>query len=79
MKDFRFNDRHALQFRTEWFNAFNHPAWGAPISKWGSNGQTPCAEFRAHPVHHSASQHSVCFEVLLLSASSGREGFNSPP
>jgi hypothetical protein len=45
MKDFRFNDRHALQFRTEWFNAFNHPAWGTPSSNWNSQGQTPAAQF----------------------------------
>jgi hypothetical protein len=45
MKDFRFNERHALQFRTEWFNAFNHPAWGAPNATWGSNGQTPAQNF----------------------------------
>ena len=35
MKDFRFNERHALQFRMEMFNAPNHPAWGSPSASWG--------------------------------------------
>jgi hypothetical protein len=30
MKDFRLNERHALQFRMEMFNAPNEPAWGTP-------------------------------------------------
>ena len=25
-----YNERHALQFRLEAFNVFNHPVWGAP-------------------------------------------------
>jgi hypothetical protein len=45
MKDFRFNERHALQFRVEMFNAPNHPAWGRPVANWGSQGQTPQAAF----------------------------------
>jgi hypothetical protein len=45
MKDFRFNERHALQFRMEMFNAPNHPAWGRPSANWGSQSQTPAAGF----------------------------------
>jgi len=45
MKDFRFNDKHALQFRMEMFNAPNHPAWGRPNAAWGSTTQTPAATF----------------------------------
>lgn len=45
MKDFRFGERHTLQFRTEWFNAFNHPAWGRPSAAWGSQGANPNAAF----------------------------------
>jgi hypothetical protein len=45
MKDFRFNDRHALQFRMEMFNAPNHPAWGRPSAAWGSQGANPAASF----------------------------------
>ena len=45
MKDFRFNDRHALQFRMEMFNAPNHPAWGRPSGNWGSQGANPNAAF----------------------------------
>ncbi len=45
MKDFRFNDRHALQFRMEMFNAPNHPAWGRPSAAWGSQNQTPAVNF----------------------------------
>ncbi|MGH9628650.1 MAG: hypothetical protein ACRD7E_09975, partial [Bryobacteraceae bacterium] len=45
MKDFRFNERHALQFRIEMFNAPNHPAWGTPAAGWGSQGPNPNAAF----------------------------------
>ncbi|NWF82395.1 MAG: TonB-dependent receptor [Bryobacteraceae bacterium] len=45
MKDFRFGERHTLQFRSEWFNAFNHPAWGRPSAAWGSQGANPNAAF----------------------------------
>jgi len=45
MKDFRFNERHALQFRMEMFNAPNHPAWGRPSANWGSQGQVPNTAF----------------------------------
>ncbi|HYP13826.1 MAG TPA: TonB-dependent receptor, partial [Bryobacteraceae bacterium] len=45
MKDFRFNERHALQFRMEMFNAPNHPAWGRPSAAWGSQNQTPNSGF----------------------------------
>ncbi|MDZ4799741.1 MAG: TonB-dependent receptor [Bryobacteraceae bacterium] len=45
MKDFRFNERHALQFRTEMFNAPNHPAWGRPSGAWGTQGAAPNAAF----------------------------------
>jgi hypothetical protein len=36
MKDFKFNERHTLQFRMEMFNAPNHPAWGTPNAGWGN-------------------------------------------
>ncbi len=45
MKDFRFNERHALQFRMEMFNAPNHPAWGRPSANWGSQGANPNTAF----------------------------------
>jgi hypothetical protein len=45
MKDFRINEKHALQFRMEMFNAPNHPAWGRPNAAWGSQSQTPAASF----------------------------------
>jgi hypothetical protein len=45
MKDFRFNEKHALQFRMEMFNAPNHPAWGSPSANWGTNGANPNAAF----------------------------------
>ena len=25
-----YNEKHAIQFRLETFNTFNHPSWGAP-------------------------------------------------
>jgi hypothetical protein len=37
-KDFRFNERFRLQFRTEIFNIFNHPNFNAP--NFGGNGVT---------------------------------------
>jgi hypothetical protein len=37
-KDFRFNERFRLQFRTEVFNIFNHPNFNAP--NFGGNGVT---------------------------------------
>lgn len=45
MKDFKFNERHALQFRMEMFNAPNHPAWGRPSAAWGTQGAAPNAAF----------------------------------
>ena len=45
IKDFRINEKHALQFRMEMFNAPNHPAWGRPSGNWGSQGQVPAASF----------------------------------
>jgi len=45
MKDFRFNERHALQFRLEMFNAPNHPQWGRPTAAWGTQSAIPAASF----------------------------------
>lgn len=45
IKDFRFNERHALQFRMEMFNAPNHPAWGRPSGAWGTQNATPNVAF----------------------------------
>jgi hypothetical protein len=40
MKDFRITEKHALQFRMEMFNAFNHPSWGSPSLNWGNQNLT---------------------------------------
>ena len=45
MKDFRINEKHAVQFRMEMFNAPNHPAWGRPNAAWGTQNATPNAAF----------------------------------
>ncbi len=45
LKDFRFNEKHSLQFRMEMFNAPNHPAWGRPSASWGSSNAAPSAAF----------------------------------
>ena len=45
MKDFRIRENHTIQFRTEMFNAPNHPAWGRPSGAWGSQGAVPNAAF----------------------------------
>lgn len=37
-KEFRFTDRYSLQFRTEFFNAFNHPNFANPSANIGSPG-----------------------------------------
>jgi hypothetical protein len=37
-KQFRFTDRYQLQFRTEFFNAFNHPNFANPSANIGSPG-----------------------------------------
>jgi hypothetical protein len=44
-KDFRITEKHALQFRTEMFNAPNHPSWGSPSASWGSSNATPSTGF----------------------------------
>lgn len=38
-KNFRFTDRWHLQFRSEFFNAFNHPNFAAPNAFWAPGGQ----------------------------------------
>ena len=35
-KDFRMNERFILQFRSEFFNAFNHPNFGSPNTNFGA-------------------------------------------
>jgi hypothetical protein len=40
MKDFRFSERHTLQFRMEMFNAPNHPAWNSPSTAFGNQNVT---------------------------------------
>jgi hypothetical protein len=45
MKDFRIRENHTIQFRTEMFNAPNHPALGRPSAAWGSQGAVPNAAF----------------------------------
>ncbi len=35
-KDFRLNERMTLQFRSEFFNTFNHPNFGAPNVSFGA-------------------------------------------
>ncbi len=35
-KDFRLTERMTLQFRSEFFNAFNHANWGAPNTSFGA-------------------------------------------
>jgi hypothetical protein len=35
-KDFRLHERFTLQFRSEFFNAFNHPNFGAPNTNFGA-------------------------------------------
>ena len=37
-KDFRMNERFTLQFRSEFFNAFNHPNFGSPSTNFGAGG-----------------------------------------
>ena len=37
-KDFRMSERVFLQFRSEFFNTFNHPNWGAPNTNYGAAG-----------------------------------------
>jgi len=46
IKDFRITEKHALQFRTEMFNAPNHVELGTPSASWGgSSSVTPPSNF----------------------------------
>jgi hypothetical protein len=37
-KDFRLDEHFVLQFRGEFFNAFNHPNFGSPNTNFGAGG-----------------------------------------
>jgi hypothetical protein len=45
IKNFKFTERHSLQFRFETFNTPNHPALGNPITIWGNSTQKPAPNF----------------------------------
>ncbi len=45
LKDFRISERQTLQFRTEMFNAANHPEFSPPSASWGTQSATPNASF----------------------------------
>jgi hypothetical protein len=46
LKDFRITEKHALQFRTEMFNAPNHVELGTPSASWGgSSNVAPPSNF----------------------------------
>jgi hypothetical protein len=45
IKDFRFTERQALQFRMEMFNAPNHVELGNPATQWGTSNAQPQATF----------------------------------
>ena len=66
MKDFRINERHAVQFRMEMFNAPNHPAWGRPSAAWGTQGLNPTRKIRPHPFDQPVAADPVCAEVYFL-------------
>jgi hypothetical protein len=45
IKEFRITERHALELRTEMFNAVNHVELGNPATGWGSSNVLPQATF----------------------------------
>jgi len=42
-----YNERHAIQFRLEAFNVFNHPVWGAPNASIRAGAAFPGAPANA--------------------------------
>jgi hypothetical protein len=55
-KDWRIGERYSAQFRTEFFNIFNHPNFGAPGSapNNGTGGSTPFGSSLATPDANNA-------------------------
>jgi hypothetical protein len=45
-KKFQFKENVSLELRGEFFNAFNHPNFGAPLTKW-SSGSGSFGQFTA--------------------------------
>ncbi len=37
-KDFYVHENKRIEFRSQWYNAFNHPIWGSPNSIYGTSG-----------------------------------------
>ena len=66
LKDFQFSEKHRLQFRTEMFNAPNHPAWGRPSASWGSSNLSRNVGFGRHSFYQPVTADSIRSEILFL-------------